>query len=161
MLKLDLSHLDGFVSQKQIAAMTDEVKAAHAKLYDSTAPGSDFTGWVRLPEAYNKEEFARILKAAEKIRSDSDVLVVIGIGGSYLGARTALEIFPSNGPEICFVGCSLSPNEIKKVTDRIAGRNWSINVISKSGGTIEPAVAFRLFREMLAQQYGQGPNSRT
>ena len=104
MLTLDLSHLDGFVSQEQLTAMTDEVAAAHAKLYDSSAPGSDFTGWVRLPESYDKEEFDRILKAAKKIRSDSEVLVVIGIGGSYLGARTALEIFPSDGPDICFVG---------------------------------------------------------
>ena len=160
MLQLDLSKLEGFVSQEQVSAMADEVAAAHAKLYDSTAPGSDFTGWVRLPEAYDKEEFARILKAAEKIRSDSDVLVVIGIGGSYLGARTALEIFPSNGPEICFVGCSLSPNETKKAMDRIAGRNWSINVISKSGGTIEPAIAFRVFRELLEKQYGAEANSR-
>ena len=160
MLTLDLSHLDGFVSQEQLTAMTDEVAAAHAKLYDSSAPGSDFTGWVRLPESYDKEEFDRILKAAKKIRSDSEVLVVIGIGGSYLGARTALEIFPSDGPDICFVGCSLSPNEIQKVMRRIGNRSWSINVISKSGGTIEPAIAFRIFREHLEKKYGAEANSR-
>lgn len=160
MLNLDLSMLDQSVTEEQLAGMADEVAAAHAKLYDSAAPGSDFTGWVRLPEAYDKEEFARIQKAAEKIRSDSEVLVVIGIGGSYLGARAALEIFPSNGPEICFVGCSLSPNELKKVIDRIGSRSWSINVISKSGGTTEPAVAFRVFRDLLIKRYGAQADSR-
>ena len=86
--------------------------------------------------------------------------MVIGIGGSYVGARTALEIFPSDGPEICFVGCSLSPNEIQKVMRRIGNRSWSINVISKSGGTIEPAIAFRIFREHLEKKYGAEANSR-
>ena len=100
MLKLDLSHLEGVISQEQIDAMAPEVEAAHAKLYSSTAPGADFTGWVRLPEDYDKEEFARIQKAAAKIRSDSQVLVVIGIGGSSLGARAALEVLPSDGQEI-------------------------------------------------------------
>ena len=143
MLKLDLSMLEGVVSQEQIQAMAPEVEAAHAKLYDAAAPGSDFVGWVRLPENYDKDEFARIQKAAAKIRQDSQVLVVIGIGGSYLGARAALEVFPPDGPEICFVGCSLSPNEIHKVMKKVEGRSWSINVISKSGGTTEPAVADR------------------
>ena len=134
MLKLDLSKLEGAVSREQVDAMAPEVEAAHAKLYSSSAPGADFTGWVRLPEDYDKAEFARIQKAAAKIREDSQVLVVIGIGGSYLGARAALEVFPSNGPEICFVGCSLSPNELDNVIRRIDDRDWSINVISKSGG---------------------------
>ncbi len=160
MLTLDLSKLESFVSEADITAMTAEVAAAHDKLYDSSAPGSDFTGWVRLPEAYDKEEFARIQKAAAKIRSDSEVLVVVGIGGSYLGARAALEVFPSDGVEICFVGCSLSPNELKKVMDRIGDRSWSINVISKSGGTTEPAIAFRLFRDLLVQRYGAEADSR-
>ena len=91
MLKLDLSKLEGVISQDQINAMAPEVEAAHAKLYDPAAPGSDFTGWVRLPENYDKEEFARIKKAAAKIREDSQVLVVIGIGGSYLGAQRSEE----------------------------------------------------------------------
>ena len=81
--------------------------------------------------------------------------MVIGIGGSYLGARAALEVFPPDGPEICFVGCSLSPNEIHKVMKKVEGRSWSINVISKSGGTTEPAVAFRVFRDLLVKQYGK------
>ncbi len=160
MLKLDLSRLEGAVSQDQLNAMASEVEAAHAKLYDSAAPGSDFVGWVRLPENYDKDEFARIQKAAAKIRKDSDVLVVIGIGGSYLGARAALEVFPSDGPEICFVGCSLSPNELQSVIKKIDDRNWSINVISKSGGTTEPAVAFRVFRDLLVKQYGEKANQR-
>ena len=160
MLKLDLSMLEGVASQEQLNAMAPEVEAAHARLYDPAAPGSDFVGWVRLPENYDKDEFARIQKAAAKIRKDSQVLVVIGIGGSYLWARAALEVFPSNGPEICFVGCSLSPNELDNVIRRLDDREWSINVISKSGGTTEPAVAFRVFRELLVKQYGEKANQR-
>ncbi len=160
MLKLDLSNLEGVVSQDQISAMASEVEAAHAKLYDPAALGSDFVGWVRLPENYDKDEFARIQKAAAKIRSDSQVLVVIGIGGSYLGARAALEVFPSDGPEICFVGCSLSPNELDSVIRKLDDRSWSINVISKSGGTTEPAVAFRVFRDLLVKQYGKDADKR-
>ena len=160
MLRLDLSKLEGVLSRDQIDAMASELEAAHAKLYDPTAPGSDFTGWVRLPENYDKDEFARIQKAAAKIRQDSQVLVVVGIGGSYLGARAALEVFPSDGPEICFVGCSLSPNELKKVIDKLEGRDWSINVISKSGGTTEPAIAFRVFRDLLVNKYGKDADSR-
>ena len=151
MLKLDLSMLEGAVSREQIDAMAPEVEAAHAKLYDPAAPGSDYVGWVRLPENYDKEEFSRIQKAAAKIRQDSQVLVVIGIGGSYLGARAVLEVFPSDGPEICFVGCSLSPNEIRNAIKKLDGKDWSINVISKSGGTTEPAVAFRVFRDLLVK----------
>ncbi|MDE6590755.1 MAG: glucose-6-phosphate isomerase, partial [Oscillospiraceae bacterium] len=160
MLKLDLSNLEEVISQEQLDAIAPEVEAAHAKLYDPAAPGSDFVGWVRLPEDYDKDEFARIQKAAAKIRQDSQVLVVIGIGGSYLGARAVLEVFPSNGPEICFVGCSLSPNELEKVIRRLDGKSWSINVISKSGGTTEPAVAFRVFRDLLVKQYGKDADSR-
>ena len=160
MLKIDLSKLEGAVSQEQLAAIAPEVEAAYNKLLSPDAPGADFTGWVRLPEDYDKDEFARIQKAADKIRQDSQVLVVVGIGGSYLGPKAALEIFPANGPEICFVGCSLSPNELKKVMDKVAGKDWSINVISKSGGTTEPAVAFRVFRDLLANQYGDKANER-
>ena len=160
MLKLDLSNLEGVVSQQELDALAPELEAAHAKLYDPAAPGADFTGWVCLPENYDKEEFARIQKAAARIRKDSQVLVVVGIGGSYLGARAALEVFPSNGPEICFVGCSLSPNELDNVIRRIDDRDWSINVISKSGGTTEPAVAFRVFRELLVKQYGKDADKR-
>ena len=160
MLNLDLAKLAPYVTPEQLSDMANEVAAAHKKLYDPAAPGADFTGWVRLPEQYDREEFACIQKAAAKIRADSDVLVVIGIGGSYLGARAALDVFPSDGPEICFVGCSLSPNEARRVMDKVRGRRWSINVISKSGGTTEPAIAFRLFRQLLEEQYGNQANSR-
>ncbi len=160
MLKLDLSNLEGVISQDQINAMAPEVEAAHAKLYDPAALGSDFVGWVRLPESYDKDEFTRIQKAAAQIRKDSQVLVVIGIGGSYLGARAALEVFPSDGPEICFVGCSLSPNQLEAVIHKLDDRDWSINVISKSGGTTEPAVAFRVFRDLLVKQYGKDADRR-
>ncbi len=160
MLKLDLSNLEGVVSQEQLNGMAGELAAAHNKLYDPAAPGSDFTGWVRLPETYDQDEFARIQTAAAKIRSDSDALVVIGIGGSYLGARATLEVFPSKGLDIYFAGCSLSPNELQKVLDKVQGKDWSINVISKSGGTTEPAVAFRVFRDALVKQYGAEANGR-
>ena len=160
MLKLDLTMLEGAVSKEQSDALAPEVEAAHARLYDPAAPGSDYVGWVRLPENYDKEEFSRIQKAAAKIRQDSQVLVVIGIGGSYLGARAVLEVFPSDGPEICFVGCSLSPNEIQKAIKKLDGKDWSINVISKSGGTTEPAVAFRVFRDLLVKQYGKDADAR-
>ena len=160
MLKLDFSKLEGLVSQDQLNAMAPEVEAAHAKLLSSTAPGADFTGWVRLPEHYDKLEFARIQKAAARIRQNSDVLVVVGIGGSYLGPKATLEVFPPDGPEICFVGCSLSPNEVKKAMNKVEGKDWSINVISKSGGTTEPAIAFRVFRELLEKQYGDKANER-
>ncbi len=160
MLNLDLHMLAPFITEEQLSSMAGEVAAAHEKLYDPAAPGYNFTGWVRLPECYDKEEFARIQKAAAKIRGDSQVLIVVGIGGSYLGARTALDIFPSNGPDICFVGCSLSPNDLKKAMARIGDRDWSINVISKSGGTTEPAIAFRIFRELLVKRYGKQADSR-
>lgn len=160
MLKLDLSNLEGAVSREQFTAMAGELAAAHNKLYDPAAPGSDYVGWVRLPENYDREEFGRIQTAAARIRSDSDVLVVIGIGGSYLGARATLEVFPAQGIEICFAGCSLSPNELQKALDKVRGKNWSINVISKSGGTTEPAVAFRVFRDALVRQYGAEANRR-
>ena len=164
MLKLDLSKLEGVISQDQINAMAPEVEAAHAKLYDPAAPGSDFVGWVRLPENYDKEEFARIQKAAQKIRSDSQVLVVIGIGGSYLGARGVIEYLCSPNynqkrgkatPNIYFVGNGLSADAMQEVFDFIGDDDFSVNVISKSGTTTEPAVAFRFFRDALEKKYGR------
>ena len=160
MFELHLEKLAGCLSEAELNALESEVARAHELLYDPAAPGADFTGWVQLPKTFDKEEFARIQAAAEKIRGDSQVLVVIGIGGSYLGAKAALDIFPSDGPEICFAGCSLSPNELQHVMDRVHGKDWSINVISKSGGTTEPAVAFRLFRALLEKQYGPEADQR-
>lgn len=160
MLKLDISKLDGFVAKSEFEAMFQEIEVAHKKLYDKSAPGSEFTGWVNLPENYDRDEFERIQAAAEKIRSNSEVLVVIGIGGSYLGAKAALEIFKPKGIEICFAGNSLSPNSLQEVMNTIGSRDFSVNVISKSGGTTEPAIAFRLFRDLLEKRYGARAKDR-
>ena len=163
-IKLNCKYLSSFVSDADIAAVESEMKDAYEKLYSkkSTAAGNDFHGWVNLPENYDKEEFARIKAAAEKINKDSDVLVVIGIGGSYLGARAAIEFCKSKNynviakdtPKIFFVGNSLSPTEISEVLAICKECDFSVNVISKSGTTTEPAVAFRLFKSLLIEKYG-------
>ena len=160
MLDVKLFQMETFLSEPYEDTLAPQLKSAHERLQDGSGLGGDFTGWVHLPRDYDKEEFARIKAAAAKIQGSSQALVVIGIGGSYLGARAALEVFPSDGPEICFVGCSLSPNELDNVIKKIDDREWSINVISKSGGTTEPAVAFRVFRELLVKQYGDKANQR-
>ena len=152
MLKLDLSNLEGVVSQEQVNALAPEVEAAHAKLYDPAAPGSDFTGWVRLPENYDKDEFARIQKAAARIRQDSQVLVVIGIGGSYLGVRAVIELLkPQSGLDVYFAGNGLSTDALLELLELIGDRDFSVNVISKSGTTTEPAVGFRIFKKLLEE----------
>ena len=136
------------------------------KLHNKTGPGSDFLGWVELPNNYDKEEFSRILKAARKIREDSDVLIVIGIGGSYLGARAAIEslthsfynMLPKekrNGPEIYFAGHNISSTYLAELLELIEGKDISVNVISKSGTTTEPAIAFRIFKEYMEKKYGK------
>ena len=128
--------------------------------------GNDFLGWIDLPVNYDKEEFARIKKAAEKIQGDSEVLLVIGIGGSYLGARAAIEFLRHSfyntvdrsvrkTPEIYFVGNSISSTYIRHLMDVIGDRDFSINMISKSGTTTEPAIAFRVFKELLEKKYGR------
>ncbi len=160
MLKVDISKLEGFVSEKDITEMYREVSAAHMKLLDSNAPGAEFTGWIDLPRNYDKAEFLKIEAAAKKIRNDSQVLIVIGVGGSYLGAHAALEIFKPQGIEIYFSGNSLSPNAIKNTVAAIGDRDFSINVISKSGGTMEPAIAFRIFRDLLVEKYGDAADER-
>ncbi|MBQ8210859.1 MAG: glucose-6-phosphate isomerase [Clostridia bacterium] len=164
-IKLNCKYLSSFVSEADIAAVEGEVKDAYEKLYSkkATAAGNDFHGWLNLPENYDKEEFARIKAAAEKINKDSDVLVVIGIGGSYLGARAAIEFCKSKNynviakdtPKIFFVGNSLSPTEISEVLAICKNCDFSVNVISKSGTTTEPAVAFRLFKALLVEKYGE------
>ena len=155
-----------FVGQHEIDYMQDAVSAAHKMLHEKTGAGADFLGWVHLPSDYDKEEFARIKKAAEKIRSDSDVLIVIGIGGSYLGARAAIEMLghsfynavdkeKRNGPQIFYAGNSISGTYLKGLLDVVGDRDFSVNVISKSGTTTEPAIAFRIFKKMLEDKYGQ------
>ncbi len=155
-----------FFEKRELTYLEDQVKSAHHKIHNKTGAGSDFLGWVDWPTNYDKEEFARIKKAAKKIQSDSDVLVVIGIGGSYLGARAAIEMLhhsfynllsPSDRktPQILFVGHQISSTYTKELFDVLKDKDVSINVISKSGTTTEPAIAFRIFRSYLEEKYGQ------
>ena len=168
-VKLNVRHLAKFVSDDEFSAIFPQVKTAHDTLCAKNGPGNDFLGWVDLPVDYDKEEFARIEKAAAKIRSDSDVLVVIGIGGSYLGARAVIEAVKGplhnavdkESPEIYFVGNSISPSYLRDVIDLCEGKDVSVNIISKSGTTTEPAVAFRVFKALLEKKYGkEGAKSR-
>ena len=168
-VKLNVRHLAKFVRDDEFEAIFPQVKTAHDTLCAKNGPGSDFLGWVDLPVDYDKDEFARIEKAAEKIRSDSDVLVVIGIGGSYLGARAVIEAVKGqlhnstvkDAPAIYFVGNSISPSYLRDVIDLCEGKDVSVNIISKSGTTTEPAVAFRIFKGMLEKKYGkEGAKSR-
>ena len=151
----DYSKAMQFIGEQEIVSMCDIVENAKEVLVSKSGAGNDFLGWIDLPVDYDKEEFDRIIKAAEKIKSDSDVLLVIGIGGSYLGARAAIEflrhsfynVIPKElrkTPEIYFVGNSISSTYIKHLMDVIGDRDFSINMISKSGTTTEPAIAFRV-----------------
>lgn len=162
----DYSKALGFFAEHELTYLQDAVKVAHHSLHEQTGAGSDFLGWIDLPINYDKEEFSRIQKAAEKIKSDSDVLLVIGIGGSYLGARAAVEALQHSffnalpkekrqAPQIIFTGNNISSSYIHDVFDLLEGKDFSINVISKSGTTTEPAIAFRLFRKLLEEKYGK------
>ena len=150
-----------FFGQHELAQQQDQVKLIHRTIHEGTGAGSDFLGWVDLPVDYDKAEFDRILAAAEDIKAHSDVLVVIGIGGSYLGARSAIEMltpaFKKNSdlPEIIFAGHHLSSSYTQELIDYLDGKDFSVNVISKSGTTTEPAVAFRLFKQLLEEKYGK------
>ena len=163
MPKVDASNALSFLPENWLTGREADLAEAHAMLQEGRGPGSDFLGWVHLPENYDKEEYARIKAAAAKIRSDSQALVVIGIGGSYLGARAVIELLASpnynlrkkDGPEIYFVGNGLSTDAMLEVMEQLKGKDWSINVISKSGTTTEPAVAFRIFKAMLEEKYGK------
>ena len=162
-LKLEAGYLNGFVSQHEYEAIAPQVKTAHEQLMAKTGMGNDFLGWVDLPTQYDKEEFARIKAAAKKIQGDSDVFVVIGIGGSYLGARAAIEFLKSekyndlrkDTPAIYFAGNSISSTALAELVSICEGKDVSINMISKSGTTTEPAIAFRVFRELLEKKYGK------
>ncbi|MCR5503591.1 MAG: glucose-6-phosphate isomerase [Lachnospiraceae bacterium] len=162
----DYSKAACFVGDHEIANMKEQALKAKETLVNRTGAGNDFLGWIDLPVNYDREEFARIKKAAEKIRSDSEVLLVIGIGGSYLGARAAIEFLRHSfynvvskeirkTPEIYFVGNSISSTYIRHLMDVIGDRDFSINMISKSGTTTEPAIAFRVFKKMLEEKYGK------
>ena len=162
-IKLDDKYLKGFVREHELSEIAPMVKAAHDTLSAKNGPGSDFLGWADLPVDYDKAEFERIKAAAAKIKSDSKVLIVIGIGGSYLGARAAIEALKStlynslkkDTPEIYFIGNSISPTYLNEVISLVEGRDFSVNIISKSGTTTEPALAFRVFRDLLVERYGE------
>ena len=167
-LKLNDKYVKNFISAEELGAMAPAVEDAHEKIVNKSGEGSDFLGWVDLPVNYDKEEFERIKKAADKIKSDSKALVVIGIGGSYLGARAAIEFCTSQNynlvakdtPNIYFSGNSISGNSLSELVDLVKDIDFSINVISKSGTTTEPAIAFRIFRELLIEKYGEEEASK-
>ncbi len=134
---------------------------AHRALSEKSGSGAEFTGWLELPSRVKNGELKKIQTAAKRIRTNSEVLVVVGIGGSYLGARAAIELLdPKDGPEVIFAGNGLSPSALAEMKERIGDRDFSINVISKSGTTLEPALAFRVFREMAKKKYGSGASRR-
>ncbi|MGP4108953.1 glucose-6-phosphate isomerase [Virgibacillus sp. L01] len=156
----------GFFNQNEIDYLQDYIATAHNALHNKTGPGNDFLGWVDLPETYNKEEFSRIKAAAAKIKQDTDILLVIGIGGSYLGARAAIEMLNHSfqnllskdkrqAPQVIFVGHHMSSTYMKELFDILEGKDVSINIISKSGTTTEPAIAFRIFKKFLEEKYGK------
>ena len=161
--RLTDTYLKGFIGEHEYDGVAAEVKAAHKALHDGTGLGNDFIGWLNLPTDYDKEEFARIKAAAEKIKKDTEVFIVIGIGGSYLGARAAIEFLTSQNynltckdtPQIFFTGNSISSSALAEIMELCEGKDVSVNMISKSGTTTEPAIAFRVFREMLEKKYGK------
>ncbi len=161
-LKFSAKYANGFVAEHEMKAMQEQVLAAHKTVHEKTGMGSDFLGWLDLPVNYDKKEFEAIKVAAEKIKKNTDVFIVIGIGGSYLGARAALEFIRSpmynnlkkDTPDIYFAGNSISADYMNELLDICEGRDVSVNVISKSGTTTEPAVAFRIFKKLLEDKYG-------
>lgn len=164
-IKFDYSKALAFFNEHEITYLQGAVETAHKQLHEQTGAGSDYLGWINLPVDYDREEFSRIQTAASKIKQDSDVLLVIGIGGSYLGARAALEMLNHSfynavskeqrkAPQIIFVGNNISSTYMTDVMDLLDGKDFSINVISKSGTTTEPALAFRIFRKLLEEKYG-------
>ncbi|MFZ5985992.1 MAG: glucose-6-phosphate isomerase [Bacillota bacterium] len=171
-IKFDYSKARDFLSDSEVLYLESFIKSAHEMLHNKTGAGNDFVGWVDLPLNYDKEEFSRIKAAAQKIKSDSDALIVIGIGGSYLGAKAAIDmlshtfhnVLPKSkrkAPEIYFVGNNISSTYIAELLEVIEGKEISVNVISKSGTTTEPAIAFRIFKEYMENKYGkEGAKSR-
>ncbi len=165
-ISLDYSKTLGFVTEDEIKAMEEQVNTAHNTLVNGTGEGNDFLGWLTLPFDYDKEEFARIKKCAEKIKNDSEVLIVIGIGGSYLGAKAAIDMLSNNfynilsredrkTPQILFAGNSISGSYLAELIEYVKDKDFSVNIISKSGTTTEPAIAFRVFKKLLEEKYGK------
>lgn len=168
MIQVDLTNMQRFISLPYEAALAPRMLLAQKRLISGSGEGGAFTGWVQLPENYDREEFGRIQAAAEKIKRDSQALVVIGIGGSYLGARGVIECLQSpnynlkkkDTPNIYFAGNGLDSDQLSEIEELLEGQDFSINVISKSGTTTEPAVAFRFFRRMLEKKYGKDEAAR-
>lgn len=165
-LTLDYSKTLDFISENEILSMQSEVVSAHDKLHNRTGAGNDFTGWLDLPKKYDREELAKIQKAADKIKTNSEILVVIGIGGSYLGAKAAIDMLTGTfynmlskeerkTPQILFAGNSISSTYLSELYNFVKDKDFSVNVISKSGTTTEPAIAFRFFKELLEKKYGK------
>lgn len=165
MAKINVDLKNSGITKKSILEYKNEVEKIHNNLHERANKEDDFVGWIELPTNYDKKEFARIKKAAKKIKKESDILVVIGIGGSYLGARAVIESLTNTFyhmfsnkqrkfPQILYVGNNLSPNYINDLIEYIGNKDFSVNVISKSGTTTEPAIAFRIFREILENKYG-------
>ena len=166
LLKFDYTNAKNFMRDEEFSYLENYVKLAHQMLHNGTGVGSDFTGWLDLPRNYDQAEYKRIKECAAKIRNDSEILVVIGIGGSYLGARAAIDTLSHNfadkidaqkkaGPKILYAGNTLSANYFADLLDVIEGKEISMNVVSKSGTTTEPAIAFRIFKEYLETKYGK------
>jgi len=164
MISLDVSKISAFISDEEMENMRATIKMAEQQLNSRTGAGNAFLGWVDLPLDYDKEEFERIKKAAKKIKADSDVLVVVGIGGSYLGARAAIEMLTDSfynissktkTPKIIYAGNSISSSYLSDVIELVKDTDFSVNIISKSGTTTEPALAFRILRSLLIEKYGE------
>ncbi|WP_330671490.1 glucose-6-phosphate isomerase [Anaeromicrobium sp.] len=166
MKNITLDYSKSSIKEHEIEYLKEAVKIAHKMLHEKTGPGNDFLGWVDYPVNYDKEEFQRVKKAAEKIKNDSDVLIVVGIGGSYLGAKAAIEALSHSfynelskeqrkTPEIYFAGNNISSTYLRHLLDVIKGKDISINVISKSGTTTEPAIAFRVLKKYMEEKYGK------
>jgi glucose-6-phosphate isomerase len=160
-LHFDYSNVLSFVNQEELNNYAPFVKTAHDLLHEKKGAGNDYLGWLDLPKNYDQDEFKRILAASEKIKKHSDILVVIGIGGSYLGARSAIDLLSHSfyqmmdGTKVLFAGQNISSTYLKELTEVLANKNWSINVISKSGTTTEPALAFRVLKKLLVEKYGE------
>ncbi len=170
-ISFDYSNALSFIEESEISNLSPFIKIGHEMLHKGTGAGSDYLGWIDLPAAYERSEFGRVEAAAEKIKSDSDALVVIGIGGSYLGARAAIDALTHSfynlmpkaergAPEIYFVGNSISSTYIAELLELLRNKNISVNVISKSGTTTEPALAFRIFKEFMEDKYGRAEASK-
>ena len=162
-IRLNLRYAGDYACDEKLEAMQPEVSRAHAMLHEGTGKGSDFLGWTDLPVNYDKAEFEEIKACAEKIKMDSDALIVLGIGGSYLGARAVIEFIKSNNynlvkkdtPDIYYGGNTISSSSVAELMKLVEGKDFSVNVISKSGTTTEPAIAFRIFKKLLEDKYGK------